>query len=416
MLSKIRLEILTISRAEKLFILCAMICGFCITSEYAITRPTSNSIFISAYGVKLFPYAWLATLPLNLLLVGLYNRCLPKFGAFKLQIFLTTLTIGMGILCAFQIQQSTYLPFLLNIWKDIYVLLMFQQLWSIIHSTIKTSRSKYLYGILFGFGGLGSIFGSFVPGFFAVKVGSPHLLLCAAPLYTLFLLAYYFLNRFAKSVPGSEISDAKGVIKTSGGLRLIKDSRLLKFILLIVVLMQLGATLIEFQFNSHLETFYPDRDLRTQFLGKIFGCVGMVNMGFQFIGSFLLVHLIGLRKSHLLIPTLLSGNALLTLLIPTFSLFTLGYGMVKSFEYSLFSIIKEMLYNPLKVEEKFKAKAIIDVLAFRSSKVVASLIVIALAGSNPTVLSFSILGIFFLWIITVYSLFKKEHQIIYQSV
>ena len=37
-----------------------------------------------------------------------------------------------------------------------------------------------------------------------------------------------------------------------------------------------------------------------------------------------------------------------------------------------------MLYLPLKNEEKFKAKAIIDVFAYRSSKAVASLIIIAL--------------------------------------
>ena len=56
----------------------------------------------------------------------------------------------------------------------------------------------------------------------------------------------------------------------------------------------------------------------------------------------------------------------------------LTYGTIKCFDYSVFGIIKEMLYQPLKVEEKFKAKAIIDVFTYRSAKAVASLIILLL--------------------------------------
>jgi ATP/ADP translocase len=35
---------------------------------------------------------------------------------------------------------------------------------------------------------------------------------------------------------------------------------------------------------------------------------------------------------------------------------------------SLFGVIREMLYVPLQLDEKFRAKAIIDVFAYRTSK------------------------------------------------
>ena len=38
----------------------------------------------------------------------------------------------------------------------------------------------------------------------------------------------------------------------------------------------------------------------------------------------------------------------------------------------VFNILKEMLYVPLKTDEKFKAKAIIDIFAYRSAKAFAS--------------------------------------------
>ena len=94
-IAHIKDELLQFSSQEKLFILFVMLCSFCITSEYAVTKPTSNSIFITSYTVKLYPYAWLAVVPLNFLVVTLYNRFLPRLGCFKL--FLVTLGFTMGV-------------------------------------------------------------------------------------------------------------------------------------------------------------------------------------------------------------------------------------------------------------------------------------------------------------------------------
>ncbi|MDQ5956577.1 MAG: antiporter, family, partial [Chlamydiota bacterium] len=71
------------SKTERLFIIGAMLCGFFILADYSIIYPVSNSLFISTYGTHFFPYAWLVSIPLNLLLVGLYNKYLPKFGCLK---------------------------------------------------------------------------------------------------------------------------------------------------------------------------------------------------------------------------------------------------------------------------------------------------------------------------------------------
>ena len=65
---------------EHLFILTAMLCSFFISMDYAVIRPVSNALFITDYGVNFFPYAWISSIPLNLLLVGLYNKYLPKLG------------------------------------------------------------------------------------------------------------------------------------------------------------------------------------------------------------------------------------------------------------------------------------------------------------------------------------------------
>ncbi|MCP5505935.1 MAG: hypothetical protein H7A38_03510 [Chlamydiales bacterium] len=98
--------------------------------------------------------------------------------------------------------------------KDIYVLLMFQQLWSVIHTKTEMSKAKYLYGILFGVSGIGAIFGSLVPSFFAVKLGSEHLLYLTIPLYLFFIAAYHQMLKRS----GMESSDHLEIKQAKRGL------------------------------------------------------------------------------------------------------------------------------------------------------------------------------------------------------
>lgn len=402
------------SLREKRLIFFAMICSFCITSEYTVTRLASNSIFITHYSAAWLPYAWLATVPLNFLVVSFYNRFLPYLGCFRLFLVTVGLTIGINTLSAFIVKEHAILSFILYIWKDIYILLMFQQLWSVIHSTIKISKAQYLYGIFFGVGGLGSILGSMIPGFFAVKAGSESLLLTTLPIYFIFILAYFFLlksSRFLDSYRENRALewDLKNV---SHGFGMIWKSRSLTFILLIVVLMQFSTSIADYQFNTFLERRILDQDIRTEFYGKLWGVITSINLFLQFIASFFLIHFLGLRKSHILIPSILLINAMAYLLRPTFALMTYSFGVIKTFDYSIFNIIKEMLYIPLKVGEKFKGKAVIDVFAYRSAKALGSILIVAMQAIYPNHLSKALswvhIALFLAWITFALILLKEE--------
>ena len=272
-------------------------------------------------------------------------------------------------------------------------------------------QAKYLYGLIFGIGGLGSVCGSFIPGFFAVKMGSATLLFMTIPLYSLFAIAYYYTLKLSGFLKGEHRSEELR-FSDSRGFSLVKSSRYLKFILAIVILMQLSATLTEFLFDSHIQNFVPDCDLRTEFIGRLFGVINSVNVLFQFAGTFLLLHVMGLRRSHFFIPTILTCNAVAMVIHPTFSVITMSYGTIKSFDYSIFNIIKEMLYIPLKVEEKFKAKAVIDVFSYRMAKTIGAFLVLFLKflypDAFPSPLFYVPITIFLVWIVSVHYMFKSQ--------
>ncbi len=88
-----------------------------------------------------------------------------------------------------------------------------------------------------------------------------------------------------------------------------------------------------------------------------------------------------------------------------------SYIFIKSVDFSLFGVIREMLYIPMKMDEKFRAKAIIDVFAYRSSKALVSVCILGL----QLFLGFEILSItsavstavFLGWIAVVVFMLRK---------
>ncbi|MCH9621955.1 MAG: hypothetical protein S4CHLAM20_13860 [Chlamydiia bacterium] len=407
------------SKEEKLFIFFMMMCSFAITAEAAITRSIATSFFIDVYSAKLFPYAWIASLPLNFAVVAFYNRFIPRFGSGIIMGLVLGFTIIFNLFCVHYLKQIYSLPFFLYLWKDIFVIFMFHKLWSVINSTITISRAKYIYGLFYGFGGLGSIVGNMVPSFFAVSYGTEKLLYVTLPFYVITFIGYILSLQMREKFSTSEKLSMKVENGNfSYGVKLIMNSKLLKFILLLVVGMQVSSTIMEYQFSVYLKQAFVGLDIRTEFMGRLFSVVSTVNVFLQFVGSFILVRMIGLKGTHAMIPSMLLMYAVLFFCFPAFGLICAGFGMIKSLDYSIFGIVKEMLYIPLSVEEKFKAKSVIDVFAYRSSKGLASLIILGLssvfANNIISLLTISLLIIFVVWVYAVVSM-KEEFAVIDQQ-
>lgn len=401
-------EIFKSTTAQKLFIICAMVCGFCIMGDYGIVRPVSHSIFLSTYGSHFFPYVWLATVPFNFLIIELYNRFLPKLGIYKMFYTILGTIVAVNTVAAFFMTKIPFFPFLFYIWKEIYVMLLFQQLWSMIHSTIRIGQAKYLYGVFFAFGGVGAVIGNKFTDYFAVKMGSLNLLLGSLPLLCILGLSFYFLLKCSHIEEKTE--QEPKITNFWKGVEAIRNSKYLTFILAIVVIMQVVTTLIYYQFNVSMESSILHQDARTEYCGRIFGIANIFSLSLQLFGAFFLVHFLGLRRSHLTIPLLLAVNAIGSLVVPSFAMITAAFVTIKAFDFSLFGVLKEMLYIPLKQEEKFQAKAIIDVFAYRSSKAVASclILLLQLAGFSEMISTLSWASFFLLavWAWVVYRMFQ----------
>ncbi len=396
------------TRSEKLFTLFAMMAILAIGAEYAITRPASNALFLTVFSAQGYPWVWLATVPLNLWVIYLYNRFLPKVGPLRMLWTLSAAVIAINALTAFLYPYFPKFIFFQYAWKDIYILLMFKQLWSMIHCTIPAARAKWLYSCIYGMGAVGAILGSLIPGFLAPVFGSEKILFFTLPVY----LGLIFSYTMAFHRSGTSLDIANPHPKEA--LSLIRNSPLLIGILWLVIFMQVSVGLMEYQFNAHLELNILEKDLRTAYCGQLAGIGNLLNLVFQALGGVVMIRFFSLRRNHLLIPILLCGSALCSVLFPSFAVITCSYVFLKALDFSLFGVVREMLYIPLSSDAKFRAKAVIDVFAYRTSKAGVSLgllLLQVLVGSALLPLaSYLSIAIFIAWLATVSFLFRSSRE------
>lgn len=405
-------EVLSYTTREKKFFLLAFGLSFLIMADYAIVKPVSTSIFLTHYSAKAIPYAWLLGLPLNFAFVSLYNRLLARYSCFQLFCCISSFVVAIHVLAGLFSQAIPGLPFFLYLWKDLYIMLMLQQIWSVIHSSTQLKRAKYMYGMIFGIGTFGSGVGSAFSAALAVKWGSESLLFLSLPLHLMMGALYCAMVRFSALEASQQPFNQQA--KCWKDFLLIKKSATLQLILMTVVLMQLSTNLVEYQFQSAVAIKLPDQDLRTAFTGKVWSVVHVANLAIKFFVTFLLVHFLGVKRSQFFVPVLLFLNGVGCIIYPGFAMMTCAFGVVKAVDYSAFNILKEMLYIPLSKEAKFKARALIDVFAYRASKTLASLVIIGLGFFLPVrgvgVLHWSLLGFYGMWIYGVYFFTRRTKQ------
>ena len=183
-------DIFAFSKKQRSFSLFVIIAIFFIMFEYGMSCPASTSVFISQFSTKSLPYVYLFIVPLNFVIVSLYNRIILLLGVYKTFILTLILISSIHLLCASFADTFPLLIFFQYAFRDIYILLLFKQLWSMIHATMDVSKAKYLYTLPFLVGSLGAIIGSLLPALLAISVGSLKLFYLTPFIYLFLYLAY----------------------------------------------------------------------------------------------------------------------------------------------------------------------------------------------------------------------------------
>ncbi len=358
-----------------------LLCG------YEFIRSTSQSLYIGAYGARHLPIV-MALAPVGtLLMVYGYGRLLSRVGARRAILMTCLLSAGVILGCHAAIQAGSRLATgVLYVFREAYIVLLIEQIWSFLNSTLPASEGRRLNGPICGIASLGAIAGGLLVHHFAVSLGTADLLILAAgslvPTALGALLAYRFGGE--PKPPPEEAGGRRGHL----GLGVLAHSATLRRLAILIALTQVVSAVLDLQLSRQVELAIGLTDERTRWFGGFYAHLNVWSASFQFVLAPILLRYASLRLVHVTIPLVHVVTCTLALVRPSLATAGTAYLAFKTLDYSIFRAAKELIYVPLTFDARFRAKEIIDAFVYRLAKggasgalaAIGACIVVPLAG------------------------------------
>ena len=383
---------------------------FLILCSYAIARPATESLFVAAHGAEALPKAWLLVAVGTIAVVSIYGHWAARIDLVKGFGVISTISAVALALLHWAIQQDLpYSHYLLFMWKDIYIVILVEVFWSFANQVMPIKKAGRVYGLFLIIGGLGGMLGNLLGGELATRVGTRTVLLGAIPLLLMAQLGCLWIGRRTTETRGVVAPKSRGP-GLEEGLRILLGSRVLVLLMVLIAVTQVVINLVDYQTQLALEQFFPDTDERTAITGKIYAAVDFVALGLQ-LSTGPLLRTIGVPVVMLLIPSLLLGCVIGAAFAPRMITVAVAKVASKAFDYSIFRAAKEMFYIPLSHTEKTQGKAFVDMMTYRVSKGLVSLLLLSMgAVSTGSIWALTMVGLL-AWIVCVRRLIRSSPEL-----
>ena len=364
---------------QRVVCLCAL--AYLLMFSYAIARPSSESLFLAAHDAAELPRVWILVAFAALATVAVYNRFSTRHDLVTLYAAVCLITgVSMtGLVFAWKagLPGTSYA---LYVWKDIYIVVLVEIFYSFANAVFPIQRARWYYGLFGVFGSIGGVTGNLAVGPLAQRVGTDDSLWAVLPALALSaILCVAFARVIGARSLMREVDAGEGPPKFTEGLTILRSSSYLLLMLILIAVVQVAITLIDYQFNGIVEAAYPDTDTRTGVIGKVYAAVNTGTLlGHALVGPML--RLLAIPGTLMAVPLALAATVVAFAINPAFGTMAAAKVASKVFDYTIFRAAKELLYIPLSYVEKTQGKAVVDMLTYRVAKGGASLLLLILAA------------------------------------
>ena len=384
-----------------------LLCG------YEFIRAVSTSLFIQAYGAVNLPWVMFAVPPSTFLLLYVFGRLLSRVGANRALLLTSLLSAGLiGGSYGLLLHGVALATAFIYIFREAYIVLIIEQYWSLVNSTLSTDQARRINGPFCGIASLGAIAGGLLVRELDAPLGSEALLLFAAgsllPAAVCSSLAYALAG---EPKPGA--TEAGGKQGHIGAAQFVR-SRYLLLIGLLILTTQTVSTVLDLRFNGLVEIEIVNADERTAFYGSFYAALNTAALLLQFLAVPLILRFVPLRTAHLGIPALHLLTCAVLTIKPSLRSGSIAFLLFKALDYSIFRAGKEIFYIPLSFDARYRVKQIIDTFGYRTAKggSAGALALVGLFAKIPGV-AFSVVAMAMagFWSILVSTVTRRYHDL-----
>ena len=411
-----------VRKEESVTLLLMFLYSFLAMTAYNILKPLAAGTFIAVHGAENLPVMILAAGPLIAVIMNVYTAMSARFPRRWViqitQVGFATVLIGFAVLfrllppvdqpdAAISIFGGTSLSAIgVYLFRLILGVLLMSQFWLLANTVYDPRQAKRLFTFI-GVGvTLGGMTASALVELTFQRAGLDNLLLVSAVLIGGCTVIVTAVLRRSEKVGLEDLASggARKRVAWNEGWRMLRESKHLQVIAILIALAAMGASLIEQQLFMAVDAEGQGEVERiTTLLAMVQLLTSSVGLVIQLWLTARIHRYLGIGVALLLLPISLGGTAIAMLLSKQLWSATVARTIDASLRYSVDKTTREILFMPLPGDLKYQTKPFVDVTVDRLAKSAMSVLILVLIhprglGLRWPQLSYASLVVFILWI------------------
>ena len=392
--------------------------AFLAMTAYNIIQPLTRSKLISDLGAVNVPWVVLGSGLVIGVLMLVYTRVvsvLPRRWA--LPITLVGMAVAMIGFWALFRTGAEWVSVAFYVWGSLLGILLTSQFWTLANGIYDPRQAKRLFGFVGGGITLGGATGAAITSTLVQSVGTNALLLWSTSvLIATGAIAAFVLGREGQAAPSAEaVAEGERGVSIGRAFELLRGSRQIMLIALVISFGSLGAALIDQQLNMATELFKGagQEDAMGAFLAQVRFYVSVAGFVLQVWVTPRIHKYLGIAVALLILPTNLAITAGVILALKVLGAPAAASVMDRSIRYTVDKTTREVLFLPLPSELRQEVKPLVDVTVDRLARGFGAVMMLVLIqpwglGLNWYHLSWVSLGLAVAWYVMAFGA-KREY-------
>lgn len=345
-------------------------------------KAASEALYLARFDATTLPYVYVAV-AVVVGFVGFYYIKLSMRLPQNLLLIYTQLFFASNLVLFWWLLRLrlTWMPAIISVWAGAFTVILPTQVWTLANHIFTTRQARRLFSFVGGGGILGAALGGQFNGLLATRIGAEKLLLTYVPFLFGCAAIVGFLWRTTRHLAptGSSKGKQAGPSSLAESVRLVRGSRYLSLIALLVVLSAVVGLLAKYEFFNITQREIADRDRMAAFFSYFSSYLAVFSFLMHLILTSRVMRWFGLNFAIFVLP-------LAMLLGSTVLVFSAGLvagvlikGSDQTFRHSIDRSSTELLYVPLPARVRQQAKSFIDMVASRWADGLGGALLIPLA-------------------------------------
>ena len=341
-----------------------------LMSAYYILRPVRDAM-ASDWTDAEVSWLWTLNFFISTTIVALYGSMVSKFR-FRLLvptlygIFAISFMIFYALGSVFE--DRTLIDKSFYVWVSVFSLFHISVFWTFMSELFSKEQSGRLFGIIAVGASVGGLIGPSITAFFSVSLGADNLMLIASMMLLIPIPIIFYLQSLKSKELNNEVLDIPGSNQSIGGnplagFKMFFSNPYLLSIGLFIFLYTGISSFVYFELKNLLSDF--SRSERSVIWAQMDLAVNILAISTGLFATGRIVTKFGMPATIAMVPIMICIGLLVLAISPLLGVVMVLQIIRRAGNYAVTRPAREMLFTLVNQETRFKAKPVIDIVAYR---------------------------------------------------